>query len=88
MGMGIGATGLHTVDLDGDGKLEVVAAAGPRDFFANSFWYVLSKEAAPGVWMTRRAPWWSRCNVGGQVNGLAVRELTGDGVDDLVFAVQ
>src|SRR5262249_34840183 len=43
MGSGIGATGLHIVDLDGDGRREIVAGANSRsDFGADDFWYVLS----------------------------------------------
>jgi uncharacterized repeat protein (TIGR01451 family) len=41
-GVGIGATGLVVEDLDGDGRPEIVAAAGPRAFWSDLFWYVLS----------------------------------------------
>ncbi|MCP4202334.1 MAG: hypothetical protein GY769_10410, partial [bacterium] len=51
-GVGIGDTGLTAADLDGDGNLEIVAGAGPRNFFKNDFWYVMRFDGDfyPQVW--------------------------------------
>jgi hypothetical protein len=80
MGVGIGATGLHTVDLDGDGKLEVVAAAGPRDFFANSFWYVLSREG------TGYGQKWVSLPYASSITGLRVAQVDADGPLEVLVA--
>jgi hypothetical protein len=42
-GTSIGEAGLHAVDLDGDGKLEIVAAAAGG---AAHFWYVLARRGS------------------------------------------
>ncbi len=42
LGVGIGATGMFLEDLDGQGGLELVAAAAPGGFGANTYWYVLA----------------------------------------------
>ncbi|WNG56934.1 hypothetical protein F0U59_20840 [Archangium gephyra] len=80
MGVGIGATGLHTVDLDGDGTLEVVAAAGPRDFFANSFWYVLSRDA------NGYGQKWVSLPYAASITGLRVAQVDGDAPLEVLVA--
>lgn len=42
-GTGIGASGLHVVDLDGDGETEILASSSSAGgFYANDFWYTLN----------------------------------------------
>lgn len=42
-GTGIGARGLHVVDLDGDGETEILASSSSAGgFYANDFWYTLA----------------------------------------------
>lgn len=45
-GTGIGATGLHVVDLDADGTNEIVSAASTSGFFSNVFWTVIARDGA------------------------------------------
>lgn len=45
-GTGIGAMGLHVVDLDGNGANDIVATASAAGFGANSFWYVLHRTTS------------------------------------------
>src|SRR5688500_10542244 len=41
-GTGVGRRGMEIVDLDGDGRSEVVATASVRGSHPNRFWYVLT----------------------------------------------
>ncbi|MEM8929718.1 MAG: LamG-like jellyroll fold domain-containing protein [Acidobacteriota bacterium] len=43
-GTGIGASGLHIADLDGDGQTEVIAGGSPSGFDNNRFWYLLRHD--------------------------------------------
>lgn len=45
-GTGIGARGLHIVDLDGDTQNEIVATASTGGFNGNRCWYILSPQGA------------------------------------------
>ncbi|HEY3242945.1 MAG TPA: VCBS repeat-containing protein, partial [Phycisphaerae bacterium] len=66
-GRGIGATGLHIVDLDGDGTNEIVAGASHDGFYPHRFWEILrfdsgsythawaSDPYVPDIWSIRVA---------------------------------
>ncbi len=80
-GVGIGDRGLHAADLDGDGTLEIVATAGPNDFFANDHWYVLRESGGeyPQVW--------ARHQYTASLKSLQVADVDGDGDDEVLVGV-
>lgn len=47
-GTGIGSAGMEIGDINGDGTMEIVAAASKGDFWANRFWYVVNRTPAGG----------------------------------------
>lgn len=75
----IGESGLHVVDLDGDGSTEIVASASAGGFGFNSMWYVL-RRAADGNY---EQVWRSEAYASPIVR-LLVADVTADGKVDVV----
>ena len=79
-GAAIGASGLHAVDLDGDGRLEIVAAAAPAGSLAADYWYVVSRDGAgySQSWVSPRHP--------DPITRLEVAQMDGDGALEVLVA--
>ena len=80
LGTGIGNTGLSIVDLDGDGKGEIVAAASQGTFGPNVYWYILSGQGSGygQVWASLPYP--------SSITALRTADADGDGDIDIVVA--
>ncbi len=79
-GTGIGATGLHVVDLNGDGTREIVASASGGGFGGNTYWYVV-KHAANGYAQSWISPQYSS-----SVNAVRIADANQDGAPDVLIA--
>ena len=78
-GTGIGHTGIPTSDFDGDGVLEIVAAASTNAHYPNSKWYVL-KHGPDG---------YSHAHVeiseAGDITAIRVAEMDGAAPEEIVI---
>lgn len=81
-GSSIGQAGLFTVDLDGDGKLEIIASGneGGGDF--TNQWYVLRYSATEGYQQIWRSPIY-----GLNIIRIILADMNGDGKDDAIVAL-
>ena len=80
-GVGIGARGLHVVDLDGDGQPEIVASSSTRGgFWANDSWIVVRRisGAAEPYTLTWRSP------IGAEVSAVRVAQVDADPAPEVV----
>lgn len=80
-GTGIGATGLHVVDLAGSGQKKVIATASPWGFGGNRFWYVLAYQGG------EYAHEWVSSPYSQDIKALHVANLDGDAALEVVVAV-
>lgn len=81
-GAGIGATGMETVDLNGDGHREIVAAsAPPGSFAADSFWAVWARQPDGSYAHT-----WVSDVYSSAITCLRVFDYNGDGRPDVSIA--
>ena len=53
-GSGIGLSGISLYDLEGDGRLEIIAGGSEGTFGADNFWYILKKRGSSyrQVWIS------------------------------------
>jgi uncharacterized repeat protein (TIGR01451 family) len=80
-GVGIGESGLHVVDLDGDGDLETIGAAGRFGFWQNTFWYVVAHDATgySQTWVSDEYP--------DYITALRVQQLDADPALEVAISV-
>jgi uncharacterized repeat protein (TIGR01451 family) len=80
-GVGIGESGLHVVDLDGDGDREIVSAAGEFGFAQGTFWYVAAYDgsAYPQTWVSDEYP--------DYITALRVQQLDADAALEVAITV-
>jgi hypothetical protein len=77
-GTGIGARGLHVVDLENDGNVEILATASLGGFGPNTFWYVLNHQA--GEYFQR----WTSTPYDESIDSLIAVNVDGDIDTDVV----
>jgi hypothetical protein len=79
LGTGIGASGLHAADLDGDGAAEIVAAATESGHGGSRFWYVLAHD---GSGYSHR---FASFLYPGIITSVTTANLDGDGDEDVII---
>jgi hypothetical protein len=88
MGTGIGASGLHVADIDGDAMNEIITGASSGGFSPNRFWYVLVPGAA-GYAQAWVSPLYEQTLTAirvAEINGLPGKEVVvGVGTEILVY---
>lgn len=79
-GTGIGAQGLHVVDLDKDGDNEIVATASSGGFGANSVWYIVERVGDHYVQS------WISPGYSASISALRISDFDADGNMELLIA--
>jgi len=75
MGSSIGRNSMHSVDIDSDGKLEIICTASSSTFGSGNYWYVLKKDSITSTW----SPSWASKSGSGSINTLEVADYDSDG---------
>lgn len=77
----IGSAGLHAVDLDGDGIVEIVTTAARYDYGPADFWYVLSRRGSDfrQSWVSQRYG-----TDPGELTSLTVGNVDGDPAPEVI----
>jgi len=61
MGTSIGRNSMHSVDIDSDGRLEIICTAATSTFGNGNYWYVLKQDTVLNSWYTS---WASKTGAG------------------------
>ncbi|MDH3402680.1 MAG: hypothetical protein OES32_02950 [Acidobacteriota bacterium] len=80
LGVGIGATGMFLENLDGQGGLELVAAATPGGFGANTYWYALAWDGSNYERV------WTNVPMDEPIEALTVAQVDGDPALEVLVA--
>lgn len=78
----IGAAGLFSTDLDGDGTPEIITSASAGGFGDNVMWYVVRKKASGGYEQV-----WRSENYAVTIARMLLADMNGDGKNDVVVAL-
>lgn len=75
MGSSIGRNSMHSMDIDSDGKLEIICTASSSTFGIGNYWYVLKKDSVANTW----SPTWASKSGSVSINILEVADYDSDG---------
>lgn len=84
MGTSIGRNSMHSVDLDSDGKLEIVCTASSSTFGSGEYWYVLKRDSVTNAWNQS----WASNAGSGTINTLEVADYDSDGFVEILLGFE